>query len=394
MHTPRSRTTGRAGGPRPGRDASPKGAVDYQRMKRRLGLLGRRQGSDADIQRRIREGIEAAAATATAVAVAPDGGIAPEAPTPEAPTPEAPPAETLAREALARDVDELVELLASLTPKKQIAILDAWSGPQVTLADDVVVTVRSKKERRRFLKAVEDEVVDWFRTFTAGDVFYDVGANCGSLTLAAGGMHRGNISIVAIEPGYANFESLTRNLSGNDMLGFVTPLQIALMDRTGLEPINYYRSTSAGTSLHHVGRAVDHEDNEFTPVETQMIAAYTLDDVIDVLGLPAPTRVKIDVDGVEQALLHGAARTLDSGVIEDLLVEIVDHDRAGTRLSAIRGFLDDHGYEMVETFSHNVGDNKSFVADHLFRRRDRPIQTAPSVTERSTSTGGRIRDTT
>jgi FkbM family methyltransferase len=182
-------------------------------------------------------------------------------------------------------------------------------------------------------------------------------------------MHGEKITIVAIEPGYANFESLTRNLSQNNMLGFVIPLQVALLDRTGLEPINYYRSTAAGTSLHAVGEAVDHEDNAFTPVETQMVPAYTLDDLLAVLKLPPPTHVKIDVDGTEGPLLDGAARTLAGGSIEELLVEVVDHDREGTRLASITALLASHGYELEETFSHHPADTKSFVADHLFRRR-------------------------
>lgn len=271
-------------------------------------------------------------------------------------------------EVSATDVDQLVKALNSLSAKKQTAVYESWAGPEIKLADGVAVTVRSTKERRRFIRPVDDKVLEWFRGFDAGDVFYDVGANCGSLTLAAAGMHRGRISIVAIEPGFANFESLARNLSQNGMLGFVIPLQIALLDRTRLEPINYYRSTSAGTSLHAVGRPVDYEDNEFTPVETQVVAAYTLDDVIDALELPEPTYVKIDVDGSECPLLQGATKTLARGNIKELLVEIVDHDREGTRLASVRSLLASHGYEPAEISVHHKGDSASFVADHLFRR--------------------------
>lgn len=263
----------------------------------------------------------------------------------------------------------LVKALNALSPTKQVTVCELWPGPSIKLDSGITVTARSKKERRRFTRPVDAEVLEWFGSLGEGDVLYDVGANCGSLTLAAGAMHGDAITIVSIEPGYANFESLTRNLSQNGMLGFVIPLQIALLDRTGLEPINYYKSTAAGTSLHAVGAAVDHEDNEFTPVETQMVPAYTLDDLISVLKLPVPTHVKIDVDGTEGPLLEGAARTLEAGSIQELLVEVVDHDRAGTRLKAITALLAGHGYETAETFSHHVADTKSFVADHLFRRR-------------------------
>lgn len=267
------------------------------------------------------------------------------------------------------DVRYAVKVLNELSPVKQVAVLELWPGPEIELDNGVAVTARSKKERRRFTRPIDAETLEWLGGFVAGDVFYDIGANCGSLTLAAGAQHRDGLTIVAIEPGYANFESLVRNVSHNDMLGFVIPLQVALLDQTRLEPINYYRSTAAGTSLHAVGRPLDHEDNEFTPVKTQMVPAYTLDDLIDILGLPEPTHVKVDVDGTEGPLLQGATKTLTRGAVKELLVEIVDHDRAGTRLASVKNLLEGLGYELAETFSHHVGDTRSFVADHLFRRR-------------------------
>ncbi len=267
-----------------------------------------------------------------------------------------------------KDVHGLVNALKALPPAKQTSVYEVWPGAELKLADGVVVTVRSTKERRRFIRPGDLEVLEWLRAFEAGDIFYDIGANCGSLTLAAAGMHRERVRIVAIEPGFANFESLARNLSQNGMLEFVTPLQIGLLDRTGLEQINYYRSTAAGTSLHAVGRPVNHEGHEFTPVATQMVLGYTLDDLIDVMGLPRPTRVKIDVDGAQGALLDGATRTLARGSVREFLIEVVDHDRAGTRLSLIRSHLERHGYALAKTFRHHADDPESFVADHLFRR--------------------------
>lgn len=267
---------------------------------------------------------------------------------------------------------ELVESLHRLSAPKQLSVIEQWPGVETALGNGTVVVTRTKKEHRRFTRPIEAEMLRWLEGLGAGDVFYDIGANCGSLTLAAGAIHGSALKVVAIEPGYANFESMVRNLSRNDMLGFVVPLQVALLDRTRLEPINYNAGTAAGLALHAVGRPLDHLGNEFTAVETQMVLAYALDDLLDIGGLPAPTHVKIDVDGVEAPLLEGAARTLASGSIEELLVEVVDHDRAGTRMAAVQSYLERHGYEMVETFRHHAGDSQSFVADHLFRRSSQP----------------------
>jgi FkbM family methyltransferase len=272
----------------------------------------------------------------------------------------------------AKVIESLVETLRSLSPSKQARVLDLWPWIEAQIDGGLTVTARSKKELQRLTRPQDPAMLDWLATFEEGEVFYDVGANCGTVTLAAGAMHRDRITIVAIEPAYTNFESLVRNLSRNGVLRFTIPLQVALKDRTGIERLNYYGSTGAGTALHAIGNAVDYEGNPFTPVEAQLMPAYALDDLVAVLKLPLPTRMKIDVDGHEGPLLKGAGDTLARGSINELLIEVVDHDRQGTRLDDVKDVMRRCGYEIVDAFRH--GGEGSFVSDYLFRRtRQRPL---------------------
>lgn len=271
------------------------------------------------------------------------------------------------------DVNEVADALKSMSPAKQMSVLELWPAIEIEIEEGLTVTARTKKELRRFTRAKDPSMVEWLRRFDRDEVFYDIGANCGSLTLAAGAMHRGGIKIVAIEPSFSSFESLTRNLSQNDMLGFTIPLQMALLDRTGVEPMNY-ASTVAGTSTHAVGEPVDFNGREFSPVDVQMMPTFALDDLIESLGLPLPTRVKIDVDGVEHAVLSGATETLTRGTIKELAVEVSDPDQAGTKAESIRRLFDDHGYDLVTTFLHGDQASRALqpgeTADFLFARRD------------------------
>jgi len=225
----------------------------------------------------------------------------------------------------------------------------------------------------------------WIGSFEPDDVFYDIGANVGGVTFTVAGLHANGLRMVAIEPSFSSFEALARNLSLNGLLGSTIPLQVALLDQTGLQPLNY-RSTAAGVSLHAVGAAVDHEGAEFTPVEVQLVPTYRLDDLIETLGLPEPTVVKIDVDGYEELVLRGAINTLTAGSIRELNVEVVDHDRAGTRLRAITELLGGAGYEAAGAFRH--GPEDGFVADHLFRRRADTRPSEPEPRERSDAPEG------
>ena len=271
------------------------------------------------------------------------------------------------------DYRELAKALQSLTPRKQAAVLQLWPWIETKLEDGLTISARTKKELRRFTRPKDPAMAEWLRSFDEDEVFYDIGANCGSLTLMAGAMHRGRIRIVAIEPSFASFESLARNLSQNDMLEFTIPLQMALLDRTGIEPM-YYASKDAGTSTHAVGEPIDFQGNEFAPVEVQMMPTYRLDDLIELLDLPLPTRVKIDVDGNEPAVIEGASGALARGTVKDLAVEVVDRDQAGTTLESTRSLLAGYGYELADAFRHSHGREPTMqpgeTADFLFRRRD------------------------
>jgi hypothetical protein len=106
----------------------------------------------------------------------------------------------------------------------------------------------------------------------------------------------------------------------------------------------------------------------FTPAAVQMMPTYRLDDLIQTLELPVPTRLKIDVDGYEEPVLRGATRLLTGGTVRDLVVEVVNHDGAETRLGTITGLLGSHGYELLGKFEHEPtgGREMSLVADYHF----------------------------
>ena len=67
------------------------------------------------------------------------------------------------------------------------------------------------------------------------------------------------------------------------------------------------RARAPGTALHAVGEALDYRRQPFTPVAVESILAFRLDDLVPLLGLPLPTRLKLDVDGFEHKVLDGAA---------------------------------------------------------------------------------------
>jgi FkbM family methyltransferase len=210
--------------------------------------------------------------------------------------------------------------------------------------DRVVIRIRTstKAEQRRLLaRTREPWTVEWLeQSLTAGDVLYDIGANVGAYSLIAAMQPEVSVQVVAFEPSAANFLSLCHNIAINQVADRVIPLPIALSDGTGLSNFNY-RSLSSGTAQHALegSTAARTVTLDFAPVFRQPVLTYRVDDAISALSLPPPTHLKIDVDGAELGVLHGAAETLRSPSLRTVLIEIsVSLSDEATRVLEAAGF--------------------------------------------------------
>lgn len=143
----------------------------------------------------------------------------------------------------------------------------------------------------------EPWTIAWLESLPVGTVLWDVGANVGSYTLVAAAL---GLSVVAIEPGFANYARLCQNLALNPRLAEnVTALPVALDAGTGLRWFSL-RKTTPGAAGH------GWDSSTFLPAFTQPVLCYALDDLVSAFRLPAPTALKIDVDGGEEAVVLGA----------------------------------------------------------------------------------------
>ncbi len=165
----------------------------------------------------------------------------------------------------------------------------------------------------------EPWTVEWLEQYIrAGAVLYDIGANVGTFTLIAA-MRTPTATVVAFEPGYASFAHLCDNLLFNNVADAFIPVPMPLWSRTGMMRLKY-RSTEAGQSRHAI-RERGLTRGRSGARYLQPVFAYRLDDLVKQFDLPAPTHVKLDVDGAEVEVLTGAAETLATPGLESLLVE-------------------------------------------------------------------------
>ena len=243
--------------------------------------------------------------------------------------------------------DPLLRVKQVIEHQSDPALIEIKTGINVTgrmdyARHDIYLHVDSMTEYETRLHSCrkEPDTVKWIEDFMKpGDVFYDVGANVGAYSLVAAKCFAGAVKVYAFEPAFLNFSQLCRNMFLNKCQDAVFPLSVALSDKTSIDDFNFHDLVTGG-SLHTLGETVDHKHEVFTPVVTQRMLSYRLDDLIDQFKIPKPSHIKIDVDGIEKAVLEGAQNTLSNPSLRSIDVELAEGEgqRQITELLLGKGF--------------------------------------------------------
>lgn len=162
-------------------------------------------------------------------------------------------------------------------------------------------------------RAVQDAMAE---RLGPGDVFYDLGANVGYFSMVAAAL---GAKVYAYEPFPSNVALLERNARG---------LPIAVRPSAA--------SDRAGEGAFAEGPTS--QDGKLSDSGGLTVRTVALDD-----ETPAPTFVKIDVEGAEAAVLEGMRRTL-SEHHPVVLVEL--HDEPYTFEHPVALGLLEHGYQL------------------------------------------------
>ena len=215
-----------------------------------------------------------------------------------------------------RGASELARRVRRALSRREYPVVPAHIGRLDYSGADIRVGVTSRTEILSRLRPSEKEpwTVAWLeRTVRPGDVLWDVGANVGAYSLIAASLGREAARVVAVEPAFASFAALCDNVLLNGFERTIVPLPVLLGEHTGLEALGT-GNVEPGAAEHAVGEG------------GLRTLCYRLDDLVGELGLPAPTVVKIDVDGGERSVLAGGTATLARPELRSVLVEV---ERAG-----------------------------------------------------------------
>ncbi|WP_340313713.1 class I SAM-dependent methyltransferase [Rhizorhabdus argentea] len=187
----------------------------------------------------------------------------------------------------------------------------------------------------------EPETIAWIDTFQPGETFWDVGANVGIYSIYAGA--RG-IRTVAFEPHFANYHQFCITIAANGLQDLVTPLCLAFAEGKSIAEMNL-ASLDIGTSMSNFGAALDFRGQPFEPAFRQGMIGYDIDGFVADFGVEIPTHLKIDVDGIELAIVKGARATLASEKLRSVSIELIESDAA--QVAAVTAILEGAGLHFI-----------------------------------------------
>lgn len=164
----------------------------------------------------------------------------------------------------------------------------------------------------------EPETIEWINGFGEGDILFDVGANVGLYTIYAS---KAGVRVVAFEPESQNYGLLNRNIFLNQVCQLVLSLNIALSDEDKIDYL-YIPKFQAGQALNNFGSSKDWEKRDLAFTFKQPVLSFTLDSFVQKYPHLFPNHIKVDVDGLEAAILRNGKQTLRDCRVKSLLVEI------------------------------------------------------------------------
>ena len=178
----------------------------------------------------------------------------------------------------------------------------------------------------------------------AGGTVWDAGAHVGYHTLAFAARVGAHGRVIAFEPNPHNVARLRGNLARNPLLCARVRLETtALSDEDGTDRLFHTASVDDGTSSGASLEAALTRDNEeaFRALASMPVTTARGDTLVRTGSAPAPTLIKIDVEGGEVGVLRGCGEVL-AAAHPLLLIEV----HSATTMFRTRAVLDALGYEL------------------------------------------------
>lgn len=190
--------------------------------------------------------------------------------------------------------------------------------------------------RAQKLMTKEPDSLRWIDQMAPGSVFWDIGANIGTLTLYAA--RREVLRIWSFEPAAANYFNLVANCELNGYSKQVQCLQLGFGDRVELGSLNVSQlRLGESFSFKHRRKHPDYPG-------WQAVQLWSIDEFIRYYNVACPNYIKVDVPGLTNEILAGATHTLSRPELKEIQLEVGESRQSGRRIIAL---LEGYGFNIT-----------------------------------------------
>ena len=183
----------------------------------------------------------------------------------------------------------------------------------------------------------EPETLEWIDSLPEGSVIWDIGGNVGLYSCYAAKARK--CRVFAFEPSVFNLELLARNIFLNGLTDRVTNVPLPLSGELAVNTLNMI-STEWGGALSTFGESFGHDGAPMQKVFEFATIGLTMVDAHQLLRIPLPDYVKMDVDGIEHIILRGGIPILRQvkGVLVEINDQFLEQDSEARRVLTEAGF--------------------------------------------------------
>ena len=203
----------------------------------------------------------------------------------------------------------------------------------------------------------EPETLNWIDKFEKKTTFWDVGANIGLYSCYAA--KKRECKVFAFEPSIFNIEWLGKNIFLNKLVEKIVVIPSPLSE-TVLENKLNFSSIEWGGALTTFGKSYGHDGKDLKKIFEFSTLGISMDEAKNLLKIPQPMYIKIDVDGIEYLILKGGEKVLLN--TKELLIEV--NEKFTEQKNNCDKYLKELGFSLREKKRSNLFNNTDYSTSY------------------------------